>query len=324
MRIRTAEGQEYYLSDYHFVFRYRFVGKIGGKPTDVHAVMLDDFTDWNGLADAAASAKRMDFKFGGYLWQRASDNEVWPVEDGVTVIGLTGEEIEALAISAKGTGSPPARLSRALFRRALVEIERIRDTAPTEELGIQWPAKLPSGIGHDPKKTSIAASDNYIWGADGSFEYPHIHCFMTKGYITSALATLKPTPGLHEKRHFKFRSDLLTVRKNLLAGDDAVLDELEKVLRSLVTGEARQPQVVAKPKKEKKERKTEADDTDQAPPVAQRVFADFVVTYARENNVEVGWLQDAVDDLGWDANDLDGLEREKLEEAVGRKAPAAT
>jgi hypothetical protein len=243
------EDNEFHLNDYHFIHRYRFVRNIGGSSDSTHVVLLDDFTQWNELAAAAATAaggkvEKTNFSAGGFQWQRkAGKTEIWPVEQSRTA-ELTNDQISALAtwFNEAGYSDPifPQKFVNAPFKTALQELVAIKKAPATPVLKIQWPVQLPPGVGVDRKTQRGPMRDRYIWGESGSVEeYPHIHCFVDGGYVTSAHATIGPVPGSGKKRHPVFRSDLKVDRTglDLTAKDEQMLDELERVLRALVSGE---------------------------------------------------------------------------------------
>ncbi|MGM1062202.1 hypothetical protein [Saccharothrix sp. Mg75] len=311
MKIRSADGQEYHLNDYHFIHRYRFVKKVGTS-VGTHVVLLEDFRQWNELATAAAAAPRALFKCGGYAWEKRN-GEIFPTSQGQAV-DLTGEEINALAAVILRDVDPSSTLKRTEFTTALRKLRRLASIPVTQELDIQLPQVLPPGVGYDRRTWNSPVRDRYIWGADGSVEYPHIHCFLEDGYITSAQATVSPAPGSQHKRGFKFQSDLTVIRKGSSADDQNVLDELERVLRAVVTGEALPTTATGKKDKPALD----------LPKVKAEVYDAAFVDYAATNDVPVGWVHAAATACDIKPEEIAGYPLELLVEMASQEGVVQT
>ncbi|ROP41740.1 hypothetical protein [Saccharothrix texasensis] len=327
MKIRIDSGDEYHLNDYHFLHRYRFVRNIGGGGDSAHVVLLDDFTKWNELAVAVEAAvggkvEKTEFAAGGVRWQRkAGRKEIWPTADNHAV-ELTNDQIAALAtwFNEAGYSAPqfPPKLVNASFKTAVAVLDRIKQAKPTTELSIQWPLRLPPGVGVDRRTKDGPGRDRYIWGDEGSVEdYPHIHCFVDGGYITSAHATIGPEDGSKDKRHPKFRSDLAVVRDGfaLTAKDTRMLDELERVMRALVSGEelVRTTTTTTQPRRARKVVDEEPAPTP-VPTVAVPVVAAELVRFADSNNITIERVVAFAAYYGIEPSQFGTWDRESFEE----------
>jgi len=306
VKIYTPDGKDYHLNDYHFIYRYQYVKSDNiGESKNPHAVLLKEFDDWIGLAAAAGNAAKSVFKFDGLHWEIQS-GEIYPTDQASTV-PLTKAEIESLALYFNNDTDPPQTVQTPNFNTAWNALKPLKRPV-TAVLRIQWPQKLPPGIGADRDNLQSKARDRYIWGADGSLEYPHIHCFIDDGYVRSARATVRPAPNEKQKRGFVFQSDLKVVRTDAQPLDDAVLNELERVMRCLATGAELTMPTVATGKKTKEE------VAPAAAVVAPVVYDPLIVAYAEENEVPVSWVHDAIVAIGQTPADLEAFPLETLKE----------
>jgi len=307
VKIYTPDGNDYHLNDYHFIYRYQYVnsGNIG-ESSKPHAVLLKEFDDWIGLAAAAGNAAKSVFKFDGLQWEIQS-GEIYPTDQASTVL-LTKAEIESLALYFNDDTEPPQNVKTPNFNTAWSALKPLKRQPVTAVLRIQWPERLPPGIGNDKTNMQSTSRDRYIWGVGGSLEYPHIHCFLKGGYLTEARATISPAPQMEKKRGFVFQSDLKVVRTDAQPADDAVLDELERVMRCLATGAELTMPTVATGKKTKEE------VAPAAAVVAKVVYDPLIVAYAEEKEVPVAWVHDAAVALGLSPDDVSGFPRELLVE----------
>ncbi len=121
MKIKGIE-RTFHINEYHFISLMHTVKNIG-KSTSTHAILLDDFTDFDGLAAAAEASDISGFKFGGYAWQVKGD-EIFPT-DGPNIVNLGLEAIEALRAFAAQDVEPPQKLKGPDFNRALTALTRI-------------------------------------------------------------------------------------------------------------------------------------------------------------------------------------------------------
>jgi hypothetical protein len=265
-------------------------------------VLLKEFDNWIGLATAAGKAVNSVFRFDGLQWEIQS-REIYPIDQASTV-PLTGAEIESLALYFNNDTDPPRNVQAQNFNTAWSVLKQMKRQPVTPVLRIQWPERLPPGIGND--KMQSTSRDRYIWGVGGSLEYPHIHCFLEGGYLTEARATISPAPRMEKKRGFVFRSDLKVVRTDAEPADDAVLNELERVMRCLATGAELTMPTAATGKKTKEE----------VAPAAAVVAVEYhplIVAYATEYQADVAWVHTVAVALKIPPDEVEGFPLKDLE-----------
>jgi hypothetical protein len=297
MKIRIDED-EYHINDYHFIQLFRNVnaGNIG-KSTELHMVLLNDFHDWNGLAAAASRSKVADFKHKNLGWMK-KNKEIFPV-DGGDMVPLSGADILTLALYLNDDVMIPQETRTKHFAQALAALELLKKKTATTVLAIQWPLRLPSGVRYKKGKTGEHHSEHFVWGPNGDAEHPHVHCFVDpEGDLYEAQATLAPLRGSENKRHLKFRNNLTVNRMDAMGAEDPVLDELEKVMKSVAYGMNLDVATASTKKEPAKE--TEKDKSK----VVDEVDAEFV-RYAVANDVDVDWVVAVATECGIAADEID-------------------
>lgn len=121
MKIK-GKVREFHINEYHFISLMHTVKNIG-KSTSTHAILLDDFTDFDGLAAAAEASETAGFEFGGYSWQLKKD-EIFPT-DGPNIVNLGLEAIEALRAFAQQEVDPPQKMITPDFKLALGALKKV-------------------------------------------------------------------------------------------------------------------------------------------------------------------------------------------------------
>jgi len=303
MKIRT-DDDEYHINDYHFIHLFRNVdaGNIGTS-NELHVVLLNDFHDWKGLAATASRSKVADFDYRGFSWMKKK-KEIFPADGGGDTVLLSGPDILTLALYLNKDVMTPKAIRTKHFDRALAALDLLRKRTTTTVLAIQWPLRLPEGVQYKRGSTGDHHSEHFVWGANGDPEFPHIHCFVyPDGDLYEAQATLAPLRGSTTKRHLKFRNDLTVKRADALGADDYVLDELEKVLKSVAYGMNLGGVAIAP-----------------TPTSTEKVSEDEVdarfIQYAADNNVDIAWVVAAAKACEITADEIDQWELEVLRTMV--------
>lgn len=245
-RVKVLVGNKLvHINDYHFLNRMHLVEQIGVSKS-THGVLLNDFSDFDGLAEAAEVKNTKKFDYAGYTWEWLGENELIPKE-GPNIAMFSGEQISALVQYIHNNTSPNNEFQKNdEFKKAFNRIEKMGLAKPeasesAEKLNLTFNVKkLPFHVRYDTGKPG----QGFLWGPNGSKEeFPHLHIFGNRNdesfTIQSAHATLRPThQSNNEKRHWSIDANFKVVKnekEGSIAEDNAVIAELEAILYMLKT-----------------------------------------------------------------------------------------
>lgn len=202
MKVVTAEGEmgkSTHVNEYHFVNLL----EIAPFPeSGQHVVVLDAFSDFNGLGEAATQNPRRDFDYRGISWGwRHTDSEerleLVPRE-GPRAVKVTADELYELIRLARGdvdTPSPMLRTSTNAMKvaGALNRLEKGRPGPGSSSSQTTFPFRflpreLPAPLQYDPGGRSKTGreTDGFVWAPSGSRALLHVHLHYTKEFYKAA------------------------------------------------------------------------------------------------------------------------------------------
>ena len=182
-----------HINDYHFIDRLT----LGRRPdSGMHAVILQPFDDFVGLAKAASDNPKSNFSFGGYLWGWRGGEELFPLPDDKSCVNLSADQIGELATAAaadeevkdmvtlKGKGQKQvltafnaAKQQSPLPRELTLPIGTTRGALR----GIPG-IRFAEGKWWDRAMAEGGKPEAFLMGPGGSKEEgPHLHLFMSCG-----------------------------------------------------------------------------------------------------------------------------------------------
>jgi len=138
-----------FINDYHFIYRLGVAKMSSSAEVRGHAIVLSDFTDFNGLAEAARAdlekpasvraSARDRFEFADITWGwKGGERELFPVPDGKHCCDFGGKQIAIMMQIAHGStlDEPPKDLKQDVnFNRAwdLLQSKQRPEGAATAE-----------------------------------------------------------------------------------------------------------------------------------------------------------------------------------------------
>jgi len=190
-RVRIIAAKKViYINDYHFINRLKTaqMPKSGN-----HDVIINDFTDFEGLAEEAAKPQNGSGKFAyqGYQWGWRGETELYPVADEKNCVSVSCEYLQQLINIAKNGGTATKDLNEnKAAKKALEALNSVGKKQQLDSRGLQLPLTIT--INTLPKVIKFVAGSYYnkslknggdkvegfLMGPNGSKEEgPHLHIF---------------------------------------------------------------------------------------------------------------------------------------------------
>ena len=180
-----------HINDYHFIDRLKLTK---GPESGTHAVILQPFDDFVGLARAAIESPKGAFSFGGYTWGWRGANEIFPQSDDKYCVNLSAAQIGEMATAASsgekvtefaslkekgpkpiGSAFKAAKQQSPLPRELALPIATTKGTLRAIP-GIRF----AEGRWWDKALSEGGKPQAFLIGPNGSKEEgPHLHLFMT-------------------------------------------------------------------------------------------------------------------------------------------------